>query len=215
MLRQRRRQEDLISVLLHGLGVACAIAALSVLTVLGAYREGAAPVLLMILYGITLTFSYGASTLYHLFRTRRIATLFQTLDHIAIYLLIAGTTTVPAVLALHDHLGWLLALISWSLAALGILGRLFLFRRLHSWSPYFYLLMGFAVAAWAGPIVEVMGVGALLLILGGGLSYAVGVVFFGWNRLPFNNVIWHVFVIGGSVCHFLAIVLYVLPLADA
>lgn len=215
IVRDRPRHEDIISTALHGTGVGCAIAALSVLTVLASGYPGAGPVLLMILYGVTAMASYAASTLYHLFRDKPVGRHFQTLDHCLIYTHIAGTTTAPAILALYDHFGLLLAILSWSFALVGIVIRVFFFRKLHAISPLFYLAVGFIVFAWSGPIVDVLGVGALLLIAGGGLSYAVGVVIFSLDRLPYNNVIWHLFVLGGSVCHFLAIVLFVLPVAEA
>ena len=111
--------------------------------------------------------SYAASTLYHLLRDRRIGQHFQTLDHCFIYTHIAGTTTAPAILALYDHQGLLLAVLSWTLAIAGIVIRVFFFKKLHAISPLFYLTVGFIIFAWSRPIIDVMGVGALLLIAGG------------------------------------------------
>ena len=207
------RSEALASAAIHGLAAVLSAIGLIVLLELASKSANDWAVSSIALYGATLIFSYLIAALYHGARGRRVRELFQTFDHCAIFLLIAGTYTPFALLPLWDHLGWVMFLLVWLLACLGIGIRLFWIRRLHRLAPALYLAMGWLGLAWARPLLETLGTGALMLVVAGGVAYTAGLVFFRWRSLPYGNAVWHGFVVTGSACHFSAIAFYALPYA--
>jgi hemolysin III len=166
-------------------------------------------------FGVTLIFAYAASTLYHSIQSPAWKRLLLFVDHTGIFLLIAGTYTPFALVSVQGFWGWLVFGIVWSLAIIGILGHLTAFHRWTAGSLTLYLAMGWTAVIAARPIIEAIEPGGLLLLLAGGLSYTGGVVFFLYERLPYNHAIWHLFVLTGSLSHFLAILFYVIPMTGA
>ena len=164
------------------------------------------------IYGGTLVFLYGASTLYHSARTKRMKRALRIVDHIAIFLLIAGTYTPFAMGLMRDGWGWTLLALVWGIALTGLVFKLVSTYRFHWSATALYLLMGWLGVLFIEPVAAAIPLGALLLIAAGGLAYTVGVIFYGWRSLPYSHAVWHVFVILGSVLHYLAVLWYVLPL---
>lgn len=195
------------------LGTAAALSVAGLIVLIGRALEARSgwPVSSVSIYGATLVFAYLSAALYHGARRKRARAVFQTFDHCAIFLLIAGTYTPFALLVLGDHLGWLLLALVWLLAFAGIGIRVFWIRRLHRFAPALYVVMGWLGLLWAGPLLDTVGAGALALIVAGGIAYTAGLAFFRWHGLRYGNALWHLFVVAGSACHFSAIALYVLP----
>lgn len=161
------------------------------------------------IYGMSLIILYGASTLYHSFRNKRLKYLFRLIDHCAIYLLIAGSYTPFMLISLKGPWGWTLFTIVWLLAILGIIFKLFFIGRFNRISTAFYLLMGWLAVIAIEPLINNLPLEALYWILAGGLCYTAGVIFFALDRFPFYHAVWHLFVLGGSACHYLAVCFYV------
>ncbi len=204
------RREELYNSITHGLGALLSVAGLVVLVVLSALQGDPWRVVAVSIYGATLVLLYMASMLYHGVRRLRLKYLFEILDHIGIYLLIAGTYTPFMLISLRGTLGWTLLGIIWTLALLGIALKPFLVHRLRRLSPVIYLAMGWmVVVAIPEMLTHIPDIG-LIMLAGGGLSYSVGVLFYIWKKLPYHHTVWHIFVLVGSTCHYFAVLSVVL-----
>lgn len=203
--------EEVAHAITHGIGLALSVAALVILIVMASFRGTAWHVVSVSLYGATLVMLYAASTFYHAIPQPRAKEVLRTLDHAAIYLLIAGTYTPFVLVNLRGGWGWALFGIVWGLAALGAALEATAKQGPKALSLTLYIGLGWMVAIAVKPLLENVPHGGLILLLLGGLCYTVGVVFFSWRRLPYHHAVWHVFVLSGSVCHFFAVLLYVIP----
>jgi len=211
--RSLKRSEELANTLTHGLGVGLSIAGLVMLVVRAALHGTAWEVVSFSIFGSTLILLYLASTLYHGFRSPRIKSIFRILDHSAIYLLIAGTYTPFLLVTLRGPWGWSLFGTIWGLALAGIAFKVTFGPRYELLSTVFYLLMGWVVLIALKPLIAALSVGGMVWLAAGGLAYSLGVIFYAWEKLPFNHAIWHGFVLAGSVFHFLAVYLHLTPAA--
>lgn len=201
-------REEVASLATHALGVLFSIAALVVMLVISA--GDSLKVVSAAVFGSSLVMLYTSSTLYHFITSPRWKARLQTLDHACIYLLIAGSYTPFTLITLRGAWGWSIFGVVWGLAVAGGLLKAFLPGRKDHWfSTALYLVMGWLIVIAVGPLVRNLDPGGIALVVAGGLAYTVGVVFFVWDRLPFNHAIWHLFVLGGSVCHVLAASLFV------
>ena len=231
--------EEWSSAFLHGLGTLIAGAALVVMVALSVLYGDALHIVCLGLFGGSMVSVYLASTLLHLTRGRLARTLGAPLDqqtgatvsrtwnvqrlervllecdHTAIYLLIAGTYSPVMGLAVGGAWGWSLFIIIWALVAVGLALRLGLRLRHPLLAVSLYLITGWVGLVAAVPLVQSLSPTGLALTLGGGVAYTAGVVFFFWQRLPFNHAIWHMFVMAGSGCHFLTVWHEVVPVAPA
>lgn len=205
--------QELASSLIHGLGVVLSIAGLAVLVTFAADLGSARAVASCAVFGATLVVLYTVSTLYHAVPRPRLKGALRTLDHIAIFGLIAGTYTPFTLLALPGVWGWSLLAAIWTLAALGTALELGLLHRDRRLAVLLYVAMGWVGLIALGPLSTHLGSGGLTLLLAGGATYTLGVPFYLWRRLPYHHAIWHAFVLGGSILHFFAVLLYVLPSA--
>jgi len=203
--------EEIAHATTHGVGLALAVAALVVLIVVASLRGDAWHVVSVSIYGSTLVLLYAASTLYHAITTPRAKETLRVLDHSAIYLLIAGTYTPFTLVNLRGGWGWALFGVVWGLATLGVVLEATAGGRIKSLSLVLYIGLGWLVAVAVKPLLESVAAGGLVLLLLGGVAYTGGVVFYGWRGLHFHHAVWHVFVLAGSVCHFFAVLLYVIP----
>jgi len=203
--------EEVASSATHGLGVVLSISALIILTTLAARSGDIWRVVSFSIYGSTLIIMYLSSVLYHSFQEPGIKRVFRYLDHSSIYLLIAGTYTPFTMINLRGTWGWTLFGIIWGLAAFGLLMTVLGVGRSRVLASLVYIGMGWLVVVAIKPLLEAVPPGGIAWLVAGGLFYTLGVVFYVWKRLPFNHAIWHLFVLGGSVCHFFAILFYVLP----
>lgn len=200
----------------HGLGAVASIVGLAVLVAFTAARDSAFDMAAVSVFGASLIILYSASTLYHSASEGPLKRALKVLDHASIYLLIAGTYTPIAAIALIDSVGVTILILIWSLAIAGVVFKLFLTGKFEKMSVALYLAMGWLVVFFGKTALAELSTEAIVLIAAGGLSYTFGVVFYLWEKLPFSHAIWHLFVLGGSVLHYLAILLYiVIPPAAA
>ena len=195
----------------HGVGLALSIAGLAILVVLASRYGSARHVVACSIYGTTLVVLYLASTAYHTVQAPRAKRVLQVIDHSAIYLLIAGTYTPFTLVALRGPWGWSLFGVVWSLALLGVLFKLFFTGRLRILSVVLYLAMGWLSLVAIKPLVANLSAAALAWLFGGGAAYTLGVIFFAWKRIPHHHAIWHVFVMIGSICHFISVMYFIIP----
>ena len=199
------RAEEIANTVTHGLGILLGLAALVLTVVFASLYQGPYLIVASAIYGTSLVLLYTASTLYHAARDLRWKKRFLVLDHACIYLLIAGTYTPFVLGPLRGPAGWTLFGIIWGLALLGIVRELFTARRGGLFSSLIYLAMGWAVLAFAVPLYARMTGPAFTMVVVGGVVYSLGVVFYLMKRLPYHHAIWHLFVVGGSVCQFFAV----------
>ncbi len=202
--------EEIANAVTHGLGTVLSVAGLTMMVTLAALQGGGRQVAAAIVYGISLIALYTASTLYHAVRDVRLKKLLKTVDHASIYLLIAGTYTPFTLITLQGNGGWLIFGLVWGIAVLGLMLEVFWPNRPKAVSLAGYIGMGWIIIFKAGSMVETLSAPGLWLLLGGGLSYTIGTVFYVMKRTPYMHSIWHLFVLGGSICHFLAVVMYVM-----
>ncbi|HEX5705786.1 MAG TPA: hemolysin III family protein [Pyrinomonadaceae bacterium] len=211
MKTERLSVEEMANCATHGVGLVLSLVGLVVLVTLAATRGGALHLASCVVYGASLVALYLSSTLYHGARTPRAKDIFRLFDHCCIYLLIAGTYTPFTLVTLRGAWGWTLFGLVWTFAAVGITCRLLFGERYRVVAVASYVMMGWLAVIAVKPIFEIVPVGALVWIAAGGLAYTAGVFFFACKRVPHNHAIWHVFVLCGSVCHYLAVMLYVIP----
>jgi hemolysin III len=203
--------EEIANSITHGVGAALAVAGLVVLVALAATRGSASHVVGCAVFGATLVLMYAASALYHGIPNPRAKRVLQVLDHSAIYLVIAGTYTPFMLVSLRGTAGWVLLATVWAVAAAGIVFSSTLGRRAHVLSVVLYVAMGWIGIVVFRPLTASLGPAGMALVVGGGVVYTAGVIFYGWKRLPYNHAIWHVFVLAGSALHFAAVLGFVIP----
>jgi len=203
--------EEFANSVTHGVGLGLSLAGLTVLVVLTAMKGSPWHIVSCSIYGSTLVILYAASTLYHSIPSPRAKRVLRIIDHGAIYLLIAGTYTPFTLVNLRGGVGWMLFALIWGLAALGIGFKIFHVDRFPIASTLVYLSMGWLVVIAWKPVVTLIPVGGLALITAGGVAYTFGVFFFAAHKIPYHHAIWHLFVLAGSIFHYVAVLLYVLP----
>ncbi len=209
MSREQTRGEEWANALSHGLGLALAIAALPVLVGAASERGRAAEVVAASLFAGTMIVLCLSSTLYHAVPTGRLKQWLNRMDHAAIYLFIAGSYMPFALGVLHGAWGWTLFGIVWAAAALGVAAKLFNRLKHPLWSTGLYVVMGWVALVAAVPLMERMSTAGLLWLVAGGIAYTLGaVVFLFDSRVRYLHFVWHLFVIGGSACHFVAALWY-------
>ncbi len=197
--------EEIANSVTHGIGVALAVAGLTSLVILAAIYGDTWRVVSFTIYGTSLIILYLASTLYHSVQHPKAKNVLRRLDHTSIYVLIAGTYTPFLLIGVRGTMGYTLLAIVWTMAVAGILWKIFFLGRFEVLATIMYLLMGWmGVLAFRQLLINVPPSGVTMLFAGG-IVYTVGVIFYAWEKLPYNHAIWHVFVLGGSICHFFAI----------
>ncbi len=206
--------EEIFNAITHGVGVVFAVSALVLLIVFASLYGNALHIVSVAIYGTTLVLLYLASTLYHSFTKEKVKYIFKLLDHSAIFLLIAGTYTPFMLVTLRGVLGWALLSVVWVFAILGIILKVFFVGRFTVFSTLLYLLMGWLIMVAMKPLMAAIPASGLRLLVAGGILYTLGSFFYIRKSRPFNHGIWHLFVLAGSVCHFLSVLLYVLPIGS-
>ena len=207
-MRIQTRVEEQLNALTHGIGALMGIAGLILLIVLNDRGTGLS-LFSVLVYGISVIILFSASTFYHSVRKANLKHYLRVVDHISIYLLIAGTYTPVLLLMLPDSRGWLLFWVVWGIALFGVILKLFFTGKFELFSTLLYLVMGWLIVFDFSLLSERLESGGLILLFAGGLSYTVGIIFYIFEKIPYNHVIWHLFVLGGAICHFLMILLYV------
>lgn len=203
--------EEIAHAVTHGVGAFAAVAGLAVLVAKAALYGSAIHVVAVSVFGAALVLMYSASTLFHSIPLPRTKQVLRVIDHCCIYILIAGSYTPFTLVTLQGAWGWGLFALVWGLAAVGIVFKIFTTGRFEKLSLAIYLGMGWCALVAVKPLMATLPTGGLWLLLAGGLAYSFGVIFYIWERLPYHHAIWHGFVLAGSVLHYFAILLYVLP----
>ena len=204
--------EELANAITHGLGLGLAVAGLVVIVALAARRGDARAVVACSIYGATLVLNYLASTLYHSVKYKGPKRLFRIFDHCAIYLLIAGTYTPFTLVCLKGGWGWSIFGVIWGLALAGILFKVFFIGRFAIMSGLVYLAMGWLIVIAVKPLVGSIPVWGLIWLGAGGLAYTAGILFFAFDtRVRYFHAVWHIFVLAGSIFHYFAVIVSVLP----
>jgi hemolysin III len=212
----RLDSEEIANVLTHGVGLFMSAAGATALVVVAALNGDPWRLTGAAVYGATLLLLYGASTLYHGTDHPEKKERFRLFDHCAIYLLIAGTYTPFVLVGLGGTWGWLVFGAVWAMAAAGILFKCRCWGRFPRLSTAIYIGMGWMGVFFLAPLLRVMTVGTLLWLLAGGLAYTFGTIFYHRDeRIRYGHALWHLFVLAGSACHFVAVVLLLLPPAAA
>ena len=194
----------------HAFGMICSLIGFWLLMWKAFQNSDVWQVLCAGIFGFTLMFLYTASTSYHLVRRSKWKKLLQVLDHIGIFLLIAGTYTPFAIILFKGFGGWEMLIFIWAVALVGIIYKIFLINRYPKFSTFLYLLMGWTIMIKIDILLWEIPSGATILLLVGGFFYTIGVVFYVWEKLKFSHAIWHLFVLAGSISHYLAVYFYIL-----
>lgn len=207
MKRSRRLLigEEIFSSVTHGIGVLLSLIGLAVLLTMSLQNQNTGKLPSLIVFEGALILSYLFSTLFHSLSFTKAKKVFKVLDHASIFLLIAGTYTPFTLLALQPTTGWTLLLLIWGLTAAGITFRSIRPNGNRIFFLTLYLTMGWLVVVTLGSFLTTFPLIGIKLLLTGGLLYTAGTIFFLWRKLPFSHGIWHLFVMAGSFCHFLAI----------
>jgi hemolysin III len=200
-------RDELWNALTHGIGLIASLIGGAILITLAAVVGDAHRLIGASVFSATLVLLYGASTLYHAVSHQVAKARLKVADHCAIFLLIAGTYTPLTLVPLRGPWGWTLFGLAWGIAALGIVFKLFFTGRFKLASTLLYLALGWMVVIAYRPMMQALPTATLVWLLAGGLSYTAGAVFYMSRRIPYAHGIWHLFVLGGSACHFAAIFL--------
>lgn len=204
--------EEIANAISHGLGFLLAVASLPILVYFAAQQGSALDVVAASVFAGTMILLYLVSAIYHAVPASRAKAWLNRLDHAAIYLFIAGSYTPFALGVLRGGWGWALFGIVWAVAAFGVTIKLFDRLKHPLWSTGLYLAMGWVVVVAIGPMMERMAPAGIGWLVAGGLSYTLGaVVFLLDHRLRYGHFVWHLFVLGGSVCHFFAALWHAVP----
>ncbi|MCX6099045.1 MAG: hemolysin III family protein [Candidatus Bipolaricaulota bacterium] len=203
--------EEIANSVTHGIGALLSLIGTAIL-LYRAVRDGTTlHVISFAVYGSCLFLLHLSSTLYHALRPPRAKRVFRVFDHCSIYLLIAGTYTPFLLLSLWGRWGLTLLIAIWTLAVAGIVFKSLFIGRLQRTSVLLYILMGWMIIVAAREAWIRVPHAAIGFVAAGGLFYTLGVAFYAWKSLPYNHAVWHLFVLGGSVCHYAAILLYLMP----
>jgi hemolysin III len=205
------KKEEKINVITHAIGLILSIMALVLLVVYSSVYGTVWHITSFAIFGASLIVLYAASTFYHYSQKPKLRNKLNILDHSAIYVLIAGTYTPFTLVVLKGWIGWTIFGISWGLAIIGIVLKLFYTGRYDKISTIAYVLMGWVVIFAIKPLMENFPVKGLIWLLAGGVFYTIGALLYSIKKLRYNHAIFHIFVLFGSFCHFMAVFFYVLP----
>jgi hemolysin III len=197
--------EELVNAISHGLGALTSISAVTLLIAFASLETDASTIVAVSIYGGSLFLLFLASTLYHSIPFPKAKRVLRLVDHCAIYLLIAGTYTPFLLVSMGGTMGVLLLALIWTMAVVGITIKLTKPGRLHAIHVVNYLVMGWVGILAAPALAQVLSPMTINLVIAGGIVYTVGVIFYVADRLPYAHSVWHLFVLGGSCCHFIAI----------
>lgn len=205
------QKEEKLNILTHALGIVLSVIALVLLVFYAAKTGTVWHVVSFSIFGSSLILLYSASTIYHSSKNPKWREKLNIIDHSAIYVLIAGTYTPFCLVTLNGTIGWVIFGISWGIALVGIILKLFYTGKYEKASTIAYVLMGWIIIFAIKPLVENLPQNGLIWLFLGGLFYTIGAVLYSFKSLKYNHAIFHIFVLLGSFSHFMAIFFYVLP----
>ncbi|WP_084019085.1 PAQR family membrane homeostasis protein TrhA [Desulfuribacillus alkaliarsenatis] len=201
-------KEEIFNSVTHGIGALLSLVALVVLVSFASIQGDPWRIVSFSIYGFTLFFLYLSSTLYHSVFHEKTKRVLRVFDHVSIYLVIAGSYTPIALVAIHGPWRWIIIGLIWSIAITGIVLKIINLNKTKKFSTALYVAMGWLVIIAIKPMLEMVPTGLLIWLLVGGLFYTFGIIFYACKRIPFNHGIWHIFVLSGSIAHFIGILFY-------
>ena len=204
--------EEVFHSITHGIGSGLSIAGLTLLVVYAVLNGDIYKIISFSIFGASLVILYISSTLYHGLQQPRAKKIFKIFDHSAIYLVIAGTYTPFLLVGLRGTAGWTLLLIVWAIALIGITFKVFFIERFQILSVISYLLMGWLCVFVFREMFASIPIGGIIWLAAGGLLYTIGVIFYALQKIPYMHAIWHFFVLGGSICHYFAVLFFLTPI---
>lgn len=203
--RPQTLKEEIANSLTHGVGILFSVVAIALLVTVSVLNGSAMHVVSSSIFGASFLLLYTFSTLYHAFQHEQVKRLLRTFDHISIYILIAGTYTPFLLLGVQGALGWVFFGLVWLLAVLGIVFKVSFQHRFPKASLIFYLGMGWLAVFIVKPLMNSLDATVLSLLLAGGASYTVGTIFYVQKKMMYAHAVWHLFVLGGTILHFIAL----------
>lgn len=206
--RPQSTGEEIANSVSHGVGLLLALAGFAVLVIATLRRGDVTEIVGATVFGTAMVLLYSTSMLFHSFPHSRTKRVFQVLDHSAIYLLIAGTYTPFTLGVLHGTWGWILFGLVWSMAAAGILMKVLGGIRYNTASTLVYIAMGWLVVIAADTVWTLVPKWGIFWLFAGGIAYTLGAVFFLAERIRYFHFVWHLFVVAGTACHFIAVLWY-------
>lgn len=208
----RTRGEEWANGITHMIGVVFGIVALTLMVVFAAFKGNAWHITSCAIYGSTLILLNLSSTLYHLIKGYKAKRVWQIFDHCTIYFLIAGTYTPFALVTLHGAYGWTIFGITWGLTLLGVLVEVLLPPKYITWTSLpIYIIQGWLIVIAFKMLISNLPLPGLVMLLTGGAVYTLGVIFYVMDHTPYMHTIWHLFVLGGNVCHWVCVAFYIIP----
>lgn len=199
---------EVLNAVTHGIGVILSIIALVFLIRKGLEMGGAVELTSYTVYGVSLILLYLSSTLYHSFTFTKARQIFRIIDHSSIFVLIAGTYTPYTLITIGGNLGIFLTVLIWTIAFSGVLYKTVWFKYLQGLSVWLYIAMGWISIFFIHSLYQGLGLGGFIWLIAGGLSFTVGALFYRLKYVKFMHVVWHLFVLAGTICMFFSIYLY-------
>jgi len=203
--RKQTLREEFANTLTHLMGILFSIIAISLLVVFSVLNGSVLHVVSCCIFGGTMLLLYTSSTLYHAIHSRELRPLLRSVDHISIYFLISGTYTPFLLIGLGGTKGWIYFGIVWTITFLGLIFKIFFIGRFEKLSLFLYLCMGWMALLLIKPLVANLNNEIIYLVAAGGLAYTIGTVFYANKKMLYAHAIWHIFVLTGTVLHFIAI----------
>ena len=203
--RKESLLEKKLNFITHGIGLVLSVIGLFYLVEKSILYPKSFNLISSLVYGISLIVMYASSTIYHYYIDSKYSRILQKIDHISIYLLIAGSYTPGLLLKLKYSLGLEILIIIWLLAFIGIIHKIFFFNYLKKASLIIYLFMGWLIVIDFSAVLESFSSNSIFFMVLGGILYTIGTFFYSLDKLKYNHVIWHLFVLGGSACHYILI----------
>ena len=205
-------KEEILNIISHAIGLALSVVTLVLLIVFASKLGTTKHIVSFSIYGISLVSLYAASTFYHAAKSPKLRHRLNIFDHASIYVLIAGTYTPFTLIILKGWVGWAIFGISWGLAFVGVVLKLFYTGKYDKISTAAYILMGWLIIFAIKPLINSLSFEGLIWLFAGGVSYTIGAILYSIPKIKYNHAIFHVFVLFGSFCHFMAVFFHVLPL---
>jgi len=209
-VEQYSKPEERLNIISHAIGLVLAVIGTFFLVLKAIKLQSNLAILSVVIYGMSMIILYAASTFYHYSTRPEIRYKLQIFDHASIYFLIAGTYTPFAMITLNGTMGWVIFGLTWSFALAGVILKIFFTGRFNVLSTIMYLVMGWSVIPVVFPLIDALTLNGFWWLLAGGVSYTIGAVLFLFDNLKFNHAIFHVFVLLGTIAHFISVYWYVL-----
>lgn len=206
-----KKIEEIFNSISHGIGILLAVAGVTLLVIFGAIHGDAWHVVSFSIFGASMIILYTASTFFHGVKNPRLKLKLNKFDHSAVYILIAGTYTPLALVSLRGALGWVIFGLIWALAISGVVFKVWFYQhKYRKISAWMYVIMGWLIIGAIVPVIKNVPAISLYYMLAGCLSYSAGVFFYIKKGLPFGHLVFHLFCLGGSICHFFAFLKFVI-----